>query len=36
MAVCSQIHSRHINTPCGQYVVFVNVKLVVMILTAGL
>ena len=36
MAVCSQIHSRHINTLCGQNVVFVNVKLVVHILTTGL
>ena len=26
IAVCSQIHTKHINTPCGQKVEFVNVK----------
>ena len=26
MAVCSQIHTKHINTLCGQNVEFVNVK----------
>jgi hypothetical protein len=26
IAVCSQIHTKHINTPCGQNVVFVDVK----------
>ena len=26
IAVCSQIHTKHINTLCGQNVVFVNVK----------
>ena len=26
IAVCSQIHTEHINTLCGQYVEFVNVK----------
>jgi hypothetical protein len=26
MAVCSEIHTRHINTLCGQNVEFVNVK----------
>jgi hypothetical protein len=26
IAVCSEIHTRHINTPCGQNVEFVNVK----------
>ena len=25
IAVCSQIHTKHINTPCGQNVEFVNV-----------
>jgi len=25
-AVCSQIHTKHINTLCGQNVEFVNVK----------
>ena len=29
IAVCSQIHTKHINTLCGQNVEFVNVKLVV-------
>jgi hypothetical protein len=27
IAVCSQIHTKHINTLCGQNVGFVNVKL---------
>jgi len=27
MAVCSQIHTKHINTLCGWNVGFVNVKL---------
>jgi hypothetical protein len=26
IAVCSEIHTKHINTLCGQNVVFVNVK----------
>jgi hypothetical protein len=26
MAVCSEIHTKHINTLCGQNVEFVNVK----------
>jgi hypothetical protein len=26
MAVCSEIHTKHINTLCGQNVDFVNVK----------
>ena len=29
IAVCSQIHTKHINTLCGQNVEFLNVKLVV-------
>jgi len=29
MAVCSQIHTKHINTVCGQNVELLNVKLVV-------
>jgi hypothetical protein len=29
MAGCSEIHTKHINTLCGQIVDFVNVKLVV-------
>jgi len=30
MAVCSQIHTKHINTLCGQNVELLNVKLVVL------
>jgi len=33
MAVCSEIHTKHINTPCGQNVELLNVKLVVNIVT---
>ena len=36
IAVCSQIHTKHINTLCGQDVEFVNVKLAVHIVTTGL
>jgi hypothetical protein len=36
IAVCSQIHTKHINTLCGQKIEFVNVKLVVHIVTTGL
>jgi hypothetical protein len=36
IAVCSQIHTKHINTLCGQNVELMNVKLVVHIVTAGL
>jgi len=36
MAVCSEIHTKHTNTVCGQNVGFVNVKLVVHIVTTGL
>jgi len=36
IAACSQIHSKHINTLCGQNVELVNVKLMVHILTTGL
>ena len=35
MAVCSDIHTKHINTMCGQNAEFVNVKLVVRIVTTG-
>jgi len=35
IAVCSQIHTKHINTLCGQNVEFCNVKLVVHIVTTG-
>jgi len=36
MAVCSQIHTKHINTQCGQNVELLNVKLAVHIVTTGL
>jgi len=36
IAVCSQIHTKHINTVCGQNVELLNVKLAVRIVTAGL
>jgi len=36
IAVCSQIHTKHINTLCGQNVVLLNVKLAVHIATTGL
>jgi len=36
IAVCSQIQPKHINTPCGQNVELLNVKLVVHIVTTGL
>jgi len=38
ITVCSQIHTKHINTLCGQNVEFVNVELVVhtRIVTTGL
>jgi len=35
IAVCSQIHTKHVNTLCGQNMEFVNVKLVVRIVTTG-
>ena len=36
IAVCSQIHIKHLNTVCGQNVELLNVKLVVNIVTTGL
>jgi len=36
IAVCSQIHTKHINPLCGQNVELLNVKLVVHIVTTGL
>ena len=36
IAVCSQIHTKHINTLCWQNVELWNVKLVVHIVTNGL
>ena len=36
IAVCSQIHTKHLNTLCGQNVELLNVKLVVRIVSTGL
>jgi hypothetical protein len=36
IAVCSEIHTKHINTVCGQDMEVLNVKLVVHIVTTGL
>jgi hypothetical protein len=36
MAVCSEIHTKHINTLCGQNVELLNVELAVHILTTGI
>ena len=36
MAVCSEIHTKHINTLCGKNVELLNVQLAVRIVTAGL
>jgi len=36
IAVCSQIHTKHINTQCGQNVELLNVKPAVHIVTTGL
>jgi len=36
IAVCSQIHTKNINTLCAQKVIFFKVKLVVHIVTTGL
>jgi len=35
IAVCSQIHTKHINTLCGQNVELLNVNLAVHIMTTG-
>jgi hypothetical protein len=35
IAVCSQIHTKHINTLCGQNVELLSVKLAVRIVTTG-
>jgi hypothetical protein len=35
-AVCSQIHTKHINSLCRQNVELFNVKMAVHIVTAGL
>jgi len=36
MAVCSEIHTKHINTLCGENVELLNVKLAVHIVTTEL
>ncbi len=36
IAVCSEIHTKHINTLCGHNVELLNVKLAVHIVTTGL
>jgi len=36
IAVCSQIHTKHINTLCWQNVELLNVKLVVRVVTTEL
>ena len=36
IAVCSEIHIKRTKTLCGQNVEFVNVKLVVHVVTTGL
>ena len=36
MAVCSEIHTKHVNTLCGQNVELLNDKQVVHIVTTGL
>ena len=36
IAVCSQIHTEHINTLCGQNVELLTVKLVIHIVITGL
>ena len=36
ITICSQIHTKHINTLCGQNVELLNVKLAVHIVTTGL
>jgi len=35
-AICSEIHTKHIYTLCGQNVELLNIKLVVHIVTTGL
>ena len=36
IAVCSEIHTKHTKTPCGQNVELLNVKFAVHIVTTGL
>ena len=35
IAVCSQIHTKHINALCGQNIELLNVKLAVHIMATG-
>ena len=35
IAVCSEIHTRHINRVCGQNVELLSVKMVVRVVTTG-
>jgi len=35
ITVCSQIHTKHISTLCGQNIELLNVKLVVHVVTTG-
>jgi hypothetical protein len=35
IAVCSEIHTKHINALCGQNVKLLNVKLLLHIVTTG-
>ena len=35
IAVCSEIHTKHINTVCGQNVELLHVKIVVYVVTTG-
>jgi hypothetical protein len=36
ISVCSRIHTKHTNTPCGQNAELLSVKLAVHIITTGL
>ena len=36
IAVCSEIHTKHINSQCGQNIELLNDKMVVHIVTTGL
>jgi len=36
ITVCSEIHTKHINTVCGQNGELLNIKLVIHIVTIGL
>jgi len=36
IAICSEIHTKYVNTLCGKNIELLNVKLVVHIVTTGL